>query len=95
MEGRPLDAAIIVGHADSLTWYPQVDHSLGDGKVDILGVPQGEVPGVRHGVGPQAPLRRRRADHGGDRLSNAPEVELDGEPFRHCRSAADDPLPSS
>ena len=66
MEGRPRDAAIIIGHADPIliTQYRQVrPMRCGDGQVKIGGIPLGEIPGMRQAVGPHAPLRRRCADH--------------------------------
>ena len=77
MEGRPRDAAAVVGHPDPAVLDPQVPHPLGHGQVEVRGVPLGEIAGVRRGVMPQGTRGGRRAGQG-RLLADAPVADLAG-----------------
>jgi len=62
-ERAPPASGVGVGAAVLTIRDAQFLYSLGDNQVEVLGVPLGEVPGVRRRVVPHRPLGWRRADH--------------------------------
>ena len=54
-----------VGTTNLMIRDAQFHHAIGDGQIEVLGIPLGEVPGVRRRIVPHRPLGWRRADHAG------------------------------
>jgi len=64
-ERAPLTPMIGVGTTNLMIRDAQFHHAIGDGQVEVLGIPLGEVLGVRRRIVPHRPLGWRRADHAG------------------------------
>ena len=64
-EGAPPAAGVGIGTAVLMIRDAQFLYSLGDNQIEVLGIPLGEIPGVRRRIVPHRPPGWRRADHAG------------------------------